>query len=200
MSQTYTHPFQHLHRFLVSHDDLPAFHAIYWTLTFLVALLFNAGAFAVLVLLHMALDVFKYGYVHGMKPAKIVEGVVRENVLDVALLFLSITFAVYCNASLPVIAGLQGLARGELTVFRSMVGLGTNTTILHHFLSVLANIHKYLAHVHPLFGGKWSLLERLSIVSIVIALALIALAPSLLSLSWSTYGDMLGSILIPGTI
>ncbi len=183
--------------FIRNHDDIPAFNAAYWMLTFIAAMLFNAGVFALLIAFHMALDVFKYRSVHKQNVWKTLEGVVRESLIDVALFLLGITFAVYCHISLPLIAGLQGLLRAELTLANAAVRVGVHMTILHHFLVMLANVQHYLENLHPLFGRKWSLLERVSVGSIAVTLSLLVAAPFILNLSSDAYAQILTEELIP---
>ena len=48
--------FNSVRHFAHEHDDQPAFHATYLVIAFLTALLFNLGAFGLLIIAHMSLD------------------------------------------------------------------------------------------------------------------------------------------------
>lgn len=183
-----------------THDDLPAFNAAYWALTLIAAMLFNAGAFAVLVIGHMALDVYKYRDIHGKQWRKVVDGVFRENLIDTALLFLSIAFSVYCHSSLPIFAGMQGLFRTELTVVNGLIQVTTKAHILHNVLTILANVHQYLHSLHPNVGKHVSLVEAISIVALVVSLSLTIASPWILGLDQETIAHMAKDILIPWSL
>lgn len=180
-----------------NHDDLPAFNAAYWVLTFLAATLFNAGAFLLLIAAHMVLDAYKYRGVHGKKWKKVAEGVVRENMLDVSLLALAVTFGVYCHSALPLVAGLRGLVRTELVVLNAVVQIAVKVHVLHGALTVVSNLHQYLERPHPLVGKKMSMLEVASLAGLVASLVLLAASPWVLSLDFSDMAEMAADVLIP---
>lgn len=180
-----------------SHDDLPAFNAAYWVLTVLAALLFNAGAFALLIAGHIVLDVYKYREIHGRKWGKVAEGVARENVLDVSLLSLGIAFSVYFHASLPIIAGLRGALRTELSIVNAIVQVTVKAHILHNFLMVLSHVYQYLETVHPRMGSRPSLLEKVSVASLATSLALIALLPWILHLDAADVSRLAVELMVP---
>ncbi len=183
--------------FAREHDDLPAFNAAYWILTFLAAMLFNAGAFAVLIAGHMVLDICKYREVHTKKWSKVFEGVIRESLLDVSLLSLGIAFGVYCHSSLPIIAGLRGVIRTEIEIINAIIQVSVKAHVLHGTLTILANLHQYLESVHPRLGKPSSLLELVSIVGLVASLVMIVLSPWLLDLSQEDIAHIAADMLIP---
>lgn len=186
-----------LSSFVRSHDDLPAFNAAYWVLTLLAAMLFNAGAFALLIGLHMTLDVFKYRDVHGKKWAKVCEGVARENVLDIALLSLGVAFATYFHSTLPLIAGLRGLVRTEITILNAVIQIAIKTHILHNVLVIVSNVHQYLERLHPRMGKGLSLVEIVSCVALTLSIALTVAAPWVLGLDNETVSRIAQDVLIP---
>jgi hypothetical protein len=143
MQHTLRRGFSSLSSIARSHDDLPAFNAAYWVLTLLAAMLFNAGAFMMLIAGHMALDVVKYRDIHGRKWLKVAEGVARENLIDVSVVALGVAFAVYCHTALPIVAGLRGILRTEIAIISGVVQVLAKTHVLHGFLTILADIHAY---------------------------------------------------------
>ena len=105
----------HLRHFAHEHDDLPAFHAVYLLLAILSAGFFNLGAFGLLIVAHMVLDVVKYRDRHGYSWHQTYDGVVRESLVDITLLLVGTVFAVYLHHSVGV-ASLSGLMRAELSI------------------------------------------------------------------------------------
>jgi hypothetical protein len=197
MQHTLRHGFTSLSSLARSHDELPAFNAAYWVLTFLAAMMFNAGAFLMLIVGHMALDVYKYRDVHGKKWKKVAEGVARENMLDLSLLSLGIAFGVYCHSALPLIAGLRGLVRTELAILNAVVQVAVKTHVLHGVLAILANVQQYLEHLHPHMGKKFTVLELVSLVGLATSFVLLIASPWLLSLDALEIKHMAADMLIP---
>lgn len=197
MSRTLRRGLTSLSSLARSHDDLPAFNAAYWVLTLLAAMLFNAGAFALLIAGHIALDVYKYRDVHGKKWGKVAEGVVRENLLDASLLSLGIAFAVYCHSSLPIVAGLRGFLRTEIVVLNAIVQIAVKTRVLHGALSVLANARQHLERLHPRMGKGVSILEIVSFVGLVASVAMIVASPWILRLDAAQIAHLAEDILVP---
>lgn len=197
MHHTLRNGFASLSSIARSHDDLPAFNAAYWVLTFLAAMLFNAGAFAVLLAGHMALDVYKYRDIHRKKWGKVAEGVARENLLDVSLLTLGITFSVYCHSSLPLVAGLRGLVRTEISLFNALVQVFVKVHVLNNVVGVLADVHNYLGDPHPRLGKKFSVLEAVSALGLGMSVTLLAAAPFLLGLDGDDVSRLAAELLVP---
>lgn len=186
-----------LRHFAHEHDNLPAFHAGYLVLTLLVAMLLNMGAFGLLILAHMSLDVVKYREVHGYSWKKVLEGTVRESLLDVTLLFVGITFAIYLHHSVVGMASLSGFMRAEVTMVRGVGMLIPKIEILHKFLKIIAHVEQYLAHVHPNIHKGWNSLERLCFVFLAVTVGLLIIAPWILNLHWGMLQGILLEELIP---
>lgn len=180
-----------------SHDDLPAFNATYWLLTLLAAMLFNAGAFLLLIAGHMALDVFKYREIHGRRSVKVLEGVVRENLIDVSVVALGVAFSVYCHTTLPIFAGMQGLLRTEIAVVNALVQLTTKTHVLHGILTIIADLHQYLAKVHPRMGKGLSPVDAVAVIALAVSIALILASPWILGLDTDHVLRIASDIFIP---
>jgi hypothetical protein len=186
-----------LHSFAVRHDSLPAFHASFLALSLLSASLFNLGAFAMLVLAHMTLDVVKYRELHGMNWKRTIEGVIRESLVDMTLLLLGLVFAIYLHHSLPLIAGLSGLLRAEVTIVRAIGTVIPRLVILYDFLKILAHIESYLASIHPRLKKNLTGMELVCITSLGVCFALFATAPLLLSLDAPHFLKILSEELVP---
>lgn len=191
------HTLQHLRLFAHTHDELPAFHAGYLVLTFLVAAMFNMGAFAMLVVAHMALDVVKYRDVHGYPWRRVLEGTVRESLVDVTLLFIGLVFAVYLHHSLAGIALFSGYLRTEITIVRALGTIIPKLEILHHVLKIASHIQHYLDSIHPRMEKEWSRLEKVCLVSFAISLLLLVLAPSILGLDAIQLEQIIRDEMIP---
>lgn len=187
----------HLSALARSHDDLPAFNAAYWILTLLAAMIFNAGAFLVLIAGHMVLDVYKYREIHGKQWKKVAEGVARENLIDVSVIALGIAFSVYCHTALPLFAGIQGLIRTEIAIVNGLVQVVVKTHVLHGVLTILANLHQYLRVVHPRFGKKFSTVEIVAVASLVVSIALTVVSPWILQLDADLVVRMAADIFVP---
>lgn len=185
--------------FAYQHDDLPAFHAAYLVLTLLAAALFNLGFFAVLIVLHMLLDLFKYRDVHGFSWGKTVEGVIRESIVDVSLLLMGLAVAVYLHPSLPLFAGVQGLMLAEITLLRAVGVITPKLKILYDFLKIASHVELYVRHVHPRFGKGASTVEYVATLSLLVSLGLLFIAPMILLVDPAQYVSILLGELIPWT-
>lgn len=189
-----------LRQFAHTHDDLPAFHAAYLVLTFLIAAMFNMGAFAVLIIAHVSLDVVKYREVHRYPWRAVFEGALRESLVDLVLFFLGLTFAVYLHHSLVGIASLSGLARADVTLIRAFATFVPKFEILHHFLTVVSHVRHYLYSIHSRMGYPWSSVEYLCFFSLALSMILLLGAPFILHLDMEGMERILVDELIPWRI
>lgn len=186
-----------LRAFAHQHDDLPAFHAGFLVLTFLAAAMFNLGFFAVLILVHMGLDVFKYRDVHRFTWKKTAEGVVRESIVDIALFTMGLAVSVYLHPTLALYTGIKGLMLAELTVLRAVGVMTPKLKILYDFLKILAHVDQYLHSAHHRIGKQAALIEYVSMFSMCITVGMLLIAPILLMIDLPTYVTILWSELLP---
>jgi hypothetical protein len=191
--------FRSLRSFAHQHDDLPAFHAAYLVLTFLAAALFNLGFFALLIVCHLMLDVYKYRDVHHLNWKKTLEGMFRESLLDITLLCMGVTVAVYLHPSLPLYAGIQGLMLAEVTLLRAVGVVTPKLKILYDFLKILAHVDLYLSKKHVRLGKNVSALELVSLFSLCVSAGLLIAAPVLLSVDAAQYLSIILDEMIPWT-
>lgn len=187
---------QYIRNFASRHDQLPAFHAAYLVLTALIAALLPLGAFGVLIVAHMALDTVKYREIRELSWGRTMASVLRESLVDMTLLGLGLLFAVFLHHSLPVIAGISGLLRAEVTIVRAVGTLVPKVRILGHFMTVMSNLQEYLSSTarRP---RSLEQLERVCLFSLSVIVALLVIAPAVLGLSWSQFALILRSQLVP---
>lgn len=189
--------FGYARHFAHCHDDLPAFHAGYLVLTFLVTAMFNMGAFGLLIVAHMALDIVKYREVHQYSWTGVVQGVVRESLIDITLLFIGFVFAVYLHHSIAGVASLSGLMRAEVTVIRMLGTIIPKLKILHHFLKVIAHLRHYLDTVHPHMSEGLTPLERTCVMSLFLTGVMLLLSPWILEIDTETFIRVVEEELVP---
>ncbi|MDD4628478.1 MAG: hypothetical protein PHE68_03745 [Candidatus Peribacteraceae bacterium] len=185
-----------IRRFAHEHDDLPAFHAGYLVLTVLVAALFNLGAFAVLILAHVSLDIVKYREVHQCNWRRTMEGVFHENVFDVLLLAIGFVFAVYFHHT-GGIAGVSGVMRADVTIFRAFGTLIPKVEILQDFLKVTLHLSAYLRFPHSQLGSGWSQGERLCLFFLSACVILLISAPFVQGMDASDFGEIIAREVAP---
>lgn len=183
--------------FAHQHDDLPAFHAAYLVLTLLAAALFNLGFFALLIVMHMMLDVFKYRDVHGYSWSKTIEGVIRESIIDVSLLLMGLTIAVYLHPSLALFTGLKGILLAEITILRAIGVISPKLKILYDFLKIFAHVDLYIRRVHPRLGKEAVFIEYVAMLSLLVSIGLLFIAPIVLLLDPAEYLTILLGELVP---
>lgn len=164
--------------FAHDHDDIPAFHAAYLVGAFLAAAIFNLGFFLVLIVTHMCLDFVKYRDYHHYSYAETIWAMFVENMIDVMLFFVALTFGVYTSHTFALVA-LSGFARTELTILRALGMLIPKFEILQHCSTVLLNIHSYMHTPHVLphhrltDGQTWAMFIIVACISfLAIAFAL----------------------------
>lgn len=186
----------HVRRFAHEHDELPAFHAAYLVLAFLSALIFNLGAFGLIIVAHMALDVVKYREYHGLSWKLTWKGVWKESLVDVTLLLVGLVFSIYLHHSVGV-ASVSALMRVEISFIRTAAMLVPKLKILHHFLKVIAHLRHYLDQIHPRLREDWSRLDYLCFYFCGFSLLLIIFAPPLMGVPAHEIHDILAKELIP---
>lgn len=200
MSHATSFSLRSIRTFAHRHDNLPAFHAAYLVLTFLAAAMFSLGFFALIILAHMALDIFKYREVHGLSWKRTAEGVFRESIVDVTLLAFGVVVAIYLHPALTAVSGIKGMMLAEITVLR---GIGITTPklkILYDALKILSDIDHYLTRLHPKFGRDVSMIEYVCMFSICISLGMLVIAPILLMISPDMYLRLILDELTPWNI
>lgn len=200
MRQTAPFTLRSIRAFAHEHDNLPAFHAAFLVFTFLAAAMFNLGLFALIIIAHMALDVFKYREVHGLGWKRTCEGVFRESIVDITLFSFGLLIATYLHPSFADATGVKGIMLAEITILRGIGIMTPKLKILYDFLKILADIDHYLTRLHPKFGKQVSMIEYVCMFSLCISVGMLMIAPILLMISPDVYVRVLIEELTPWNI
>lgn len=182
--------------FAHTHDEIPAFHASYLVLTFILSMMFNLGAFAVLIVLHMALDVWKYREYQKLSWWQTIEGTIRESLIDVTLLALGFLFSVYLHKHIGL-GSVSTLLRTEFALVRTVALLVPKIKILHTFLKIISHIHHYLEQTHPHLHKGWSNLDKFCFFVIGVSCLLLSLAAEIMHVPQSMVNDILLQEVLP---
>ncbi len=193
-----THTLRSIRRFAHAHDDTPVFHATYFILTALAAVLFNLGMFVMLVLIHMGLDIVKYREVHGLSWHRTIRAMLRESLIDIALVCLGLAFAVYLHHSLPSVAALSGLALAEITLIHAAGLIGPKFKILCDVLGVFLHLEHYMAIRHPRLAKPFTGLETVCIATIAVTLFLIMTSTLVLDIDYNSLAEIILHEMVPG--
>lgn len=185
-----------IRNFAHSHDDIPAFHAGYLIIAMLCAALLNIGAFALLIIAHMTLDLVKYRERFGFSWRKTLEGTIRESLNDVTLLSIGLALSVYLHHHVGI-SSVSGLLHLNVSIIRSLIMIVPKFQILRHFLSIVLHMRRYMNELHPGMSKGWSGPEQLCFAMIGITTLLVVLAAPLMDVSWSLIGSILEDELIP---
>lgn len=182
--------------FLHDHDDLPAFHAGYLVLTFLIATMLNLGAFALLIVAHMCIDYIKYTEKHGLKGRKAFIAMAAESMVDVTILTIGLVLGIYLHAEAGIVA-TSGILRSGAEVARMLGLVIPKLEVLHR--SVTPVMHG-VEHGREL--QKKSLQQALrtihwNLVILAAALFLIAIAPLVVEIDLPMLGSILEREIIP---
>ena len=182
--------------FIHEHDKMPAFHAGYLVVTFLIAALFNLGMFALVIIAHMTLDYVKYTEVYGYKRKETLKAMFSESSIDIVLLLIGLVFVVYLHHGVEV-AAVSGLVRAGVTLAR---GLGTvipKLEILYRFLDTLMNPQEHMQHLHENVRARWSFFVACILCIAAFCTLLLLLAPMLLTIDATLLEKALVDQLIP---
>ena len=189
----------HIRGFAHQHDEIPAFHAAYLILTLITAALLNLGAFAVLIALHMGLDIVKYRDRHALSWRDTMEGVLRESLIDVTLLLVGLTFSLYLHHTTALV-GVSGLMRTARVIVRMFGPLIPKFKILHNMLKIMSHFHHYMQTLHPGLHRRWHTIDKFCFFFSLVCLFLILMSPSILNVSTEVVRLVLLDELIPWRI
>ena len=168
-----------IRRFLLAHDEAPAFHATYLAMIFLTAVLLNVGAFAVLVLLHAMLDIAKYRHAQKMSFVRAVRASCRESVVDIALLMVALCFAVYLHHATSIVA-VSGALHIEQTLIRGFGMILPRMEVLFHNVRALTGKGEVTDAKSGTKAAVWKLTEKLSFLTLILASILVLVSPFVL--------------------
>lgn len=180
-----------LRSFAAKHDDLPAFHAGYIVLTFLVAALFRLGMFGLLIAIHMALDFVKYREFKRWKLGAAIRASFREALPDLALFSIGLAFAVYFHHSLPIIATVSGILRALLSLVGAIGTLTPKYEILHRFLRTVRDLPAHFRSGPLLRAKHFEPMESFSLFVLAGMIVLLGVAPLLLGTTAADVGRVM---------
>ena len=182
--------------FIHEHDRMPAFHAGYLVVTFLIAALFNLGMFALVIIAHMTLDYVKYTELYGYSRRNTWKAMLSESSIDIVLLLIGLVFAVYLHHGVEM-AALSGLVRAAVTLAR---GLGTvipKLEILYRFVDTLMNPQEHMQHLHEAVRSRWTFFFSWMLCIAAMCVLLLLLAPIILTVDAALLEKVLMDQLIP---
>ena len=185
------HTLSSIRLFAHHHDEMKVFHAVYLVLTLVSAILLNLGVFAILIIFHMLLDVWKYRELHNLSWGLVIKGVIHESLVDITLLMIALTFSVYVHHSTGMMA-VSGLLRAEMTLLHFIGTALPKFFILEHLLKVVAHVEHYLKSVHEDTYRDWSMRDAFYASAIVLCGTLLYLAPMTLG----THHQVIESIIL----
>ena len=188
-----------LRNFAHRHDEMPAFHAGYLVVTFLLAALLNLGAFALLIAAHMSLDYVKYSEVHGFSLKKTFQGIFFESLIDLMLLSIALVFGVYLHHYAGLIV-FSGLLRAEQTIFRALGTVIPKLEILHHVYVDFTDVKIHMARVPEELKKGWTVTDKVCLTLIILSISLVLMAPMVLDLTSEIYLKILEDQLVPWNI
>ncbi|TSC57676.1 MAG: hypothetical protein Greene041619_1011 [Candidatus Peregrinibacteria bacterium Greene0416_19] len=183
--------------FAAEHDDLPAFHAGFLVLSFFVAILLNLGAFAFVILVHMALDLVFFRDVQLLSWSRALRAVTRENLPDIALFLAGLTVAILLHERTGIVALGAGLMRSGMEVARGLLLLLPKLAILRHLRSTLQDVSRHLAESRRSANRPWGKVELAWAFIAALASVTLAIAPILLPFRMEGVAAILADELIP---
>ncbi len=179
------------------HDDLPAIHAGFLVLSFLLAAMFRLGFFAMLIAVRVVLDVLKEREVHRRGWAGTLEGVVRAHLIDGSLLLFAWALAMVLHPDILLGSAVGGLPLAIFTVTRGIGVTLPKMKILTDFLHVFFHMESYLREKNRLIGRGLVFSEKCAIVLLGFSLSVLLLLPLIPLISWQEYVRLLLSEAAP---
>ncbi len=185
-----------LRALLREHDDLPAFRAGFIVLSFLTAALFPFGAFALLIVAHVAMDLVKYRELHGFPWRKTARGIARENVADLSYLLFGLLIVVLSRPQVYR-ANLAWFFQGREAVVAAGVVFLSKLLILTHFLTVVLHPVRHNRATDYARRARWTVSERMYASLFLVLLLFLLTAPRLLAIHEPQFRDLLLRQMVP---
>jgi len=186
-----------LRTIVADHDDIPAFKASFFVLSLLSAALLNFGAFGLLIVAHMGLDIVKYREVHGYSWSITMRGVVRESIMDMTLLIMGLVITIFMDPSLHLVTA----AMHANSVFLRAVAITLSKVIvLMRFATVLVHPYKHLRMTKTALRKEWLFGERSFAALFILLIVLLIAAPWVMSFSDHVYQELLLRAVVPWRI
>ncbi len=178
--------------FARSLDDIPAIRAGHIALIILAAALLNLGAFAVLITGHMCLDLIKH--CDGKTSfAKAIQRTWHENIVDVALLVISFTIALYFHHTGGIVA-ISGLIRADVFLLQGLVVFLPKAKILYRSLHTIQTVQNRLTRTLPL---QWTFGRTFATAAIAVCVLFLLVAPIVLKIQTGSLAGFVERELVP---
>ncbi len=186
-------------RLAKAHDHMSAMQIGAGIFILLVAALFNPGAFGILVLTHMALDVIKYRQIHQWPWSTTLVATLRESLVDLALLSFIFCIGLYASFGAELMPHGTILAT-EALLFRALVVLLVQVEVCRHVLHGITDSIGHFPDVRLGVTGPLYPIEVWAMCLLSICIFLIVLIPILLHLTTTEFTYAVLQQLIPWRI
>ncbi len=175
------------------HDEMPAMRAVHIVAIVLAAALLNLGAFAFLIVVHMGLDFLKHRELHGFGWRKAIHATWRDNVVDTALLLVSLTVALYFHHAGGVVA-VSGLIRADVFIVQALAIFVPKAEILCRSVDVMRNVSTRVAKSAPV---QWAFSHKVARVALAVCVFLLLIAPIALKFRSESLAAFVSKELVP---
>lgn len=176
------HYHTHLLRIAHHHDEWPMFRIWFSVTTVVASIVLNLGVFAMLVALHMALDVIKYRTKHHLSWHWVAVETFRESLIDVFFIVLGLLLAVAFHHAVAI-GGLGKLAELEVLLLNLILRVGPRIKIAEHILEILLYWkHHFEEQFSP--GSPFNKSEKGFILATAIIVLGILMTPFTTPVTW----------------
>ncbi len=183
--------------FIDGHDRLPAFYVAYLVLTLCAAFFLNLGAFAVVVCLHVALDVLKFRW-QARRGAWIpLLAAFHENLIECTLFAVALAFSVYVHHMVGIV-GMSGVLRAEASLLGFVLFLAKSSDLFEGSLKIIAETLHFVERVRPDAHRGFTFCDRFYVATIAACALLLAFAPQFTGAEPRVIGIVILAELMPG--
>ena len=172
---------------------MPAAKAAHIVAIVLAAALLNLGAFAILILLHMVLDLLKHRELYELKSAKALHATWRDNIVDVALLLISVRVALYLHRAGGVVA-VSGLIRADMFLIQGLAIFLPKAEILCRGIHVISDVRRRVTTSAPV---QWAFTHTLARTALIGCIVLLLIAPIVLKFRTESLAAFVDTELVP---
>lgn len=177
------------------HDEWPMFRIWFSVTTIVASIVLNLGVFAMLVALHMGLDVIKYRTKHRLSWHWVIVETLRESLVDVFFIALGLLLAVAFHHAVAI-GGLGKLAELELLLLNLILRVGPRIKIAEHLLEVILYWkHHFEEQLPPRSPLNRS--EKGFILATLIIVLGIVITPLTTPVTWENMGHTIQKELTP---
>lgn len=173
-------------------DEIPAIRAGHIALIILAAALLNLGAFAMLIVGHMCLDFIKH--CDGKTSfRKAMQRTWHENIIDIALLVISFTIALYFHQTGGLVA-ISGLVRADVFLLQALVVFLPKAKILYRSLHGIQTMQAKMTNSFPI---QWTPGRTFATAAIAVCVLFLLVAPIVLKIQSGSLAGFVDRELVP---